>query len=86
MSSASLLQHCAANGGTYHNCIQYYLRELNIEPSKIWREESTSDRNCKGDDVTGSVDKNKSIYGFEIDRKGNSGSVNGECRYLIFYF
>jgi len=86
MSSASLLQHCAAEGGTYHNCIQYYLRELNIEPGKTWREESTSDRNCKGDDVTGSVDKNKSIFGFEIDRKGNSGSVNGECRYLIFYF
>ena len=29
--------------------------------------------------MTGSVDKNKSIFGFEIDRKGNSGSVNGEC-------
>jgi hypothetical protein len=86
MSSASLLQHCAAKGDTYHNCIQYYLRELNIKSGKTWREESTSDRNRRGDDVTGSVDKNKSIFGFEIDRKGISGSVNGECRYLIFYF
>jgi hypothetical protein len=32
------------------------------------------------------VDKNKSIYGFKIDRQGNSGSVNGESRYLIFHF
>ena len=86
MSSASLLQHCAAKGGTYHNCIKYYLQKLDIKPGKTWREESTSDRNHKGDDVTGSVDKNKSIFGFEIDRMGNSGSVNGECRYLIFYF
>jgi hypothetical protein len=59
---------------------------LNIKPGKTWPEEFTSDRNRKGDDVTGSVDKNKSILGFEIDRKGNSGSINGECRYLIFYF
>ena len=68
------------------NCIEYYLQELNIKSGKTWREESTSDRNRRGDDVTGSVDKNKSIFGFEIDRKGISGSVNGECRYLIFYF
>jgi hypothetical protein len=59
---------------------------LSIKPGKIWPEESTSDRNRKGDYVTGSVDKNKSIFGFEIDRKGSSGSVNGECWYLIFYF
>jgi uncharacterized protein YuzE len=59
---------------------------LNIQPGKTWPEESISGTNRNGDDVTGSVDKNKSIYGFEIDRKGNSGSVNGECRYLIFYF
>ncbi len=30
--------------------------------------------------MPGTVDKNKSIYGFFIDRKGNSGSVNGESR------
>jgi hypothetical protein len=52
---------------------------LSIEPGKNWPEESTSDRNCNGDDVTGSVDKNNSIFGFEIDRKGNSGIVNSEC-------
>jgi hypothetical protein len=46
---------------------------LNIKPGKTWPEESISGRNRNGDDVTGSVDKNKSIYGFEIDRKGNSG-------------
>jgi hypothetical protein len=52
---------------------------LNIQPGKTWPEDSISGRNRNGDDVTGSVDKNKSIYGFEIDRKGSSGSVNGEC-------
>ena len=78
MSLASLLQHCAAKGGAYHNCIQYYLQKLDIKPGKTWPEESTSERNRKGDDVTGTVDKNKSIYGFAIDRQGNSASVNGE--------
>jgi len=86
MSSNGLLQHCKDRGGIYHECTIHYLRELNIKPGKTWPEESISERNRKGDDVSGSVDKNKSIYGFEIDRKGNSGSVNGECRYLIFYF
>jgi hypothetical protein len=52
---------------------------LNIKPGKTWPEESTTERNRKGDDVTGSLDKNKSIYGFKIDRKGNPGSVIGEC-------
>ena len=85
MSSNGLLQHCKDRGGIYHECTIHYLRELNIQPGKTWPEESISERNCKGDDVSGSVDKNKSIYGFEIDRKGNSGSVNGECRYLILY-
>jgi hypothetical protein len=85
-SSKGLLQHCSDRGGIYHECTSSYLRELNIKPGKTWPEESISERNRKGDDVSGSVDKNKSIYGFEIDRKGNSGSVNGECRYLIFYF
>ena len=84
-SSKGLLQHCSDRGGIYHECTIHYLRELNIKPGKTWPEESISGRNRNGDDVTGSVDKNKSIYGFEIDRKGNSGSVNGECRYLIFY-
>jgi hypothetical protein len=84
--SKGLLQHCLDKGGSYHKSTLYYLRELDIKPDKTWTEESTSERNRKGDDVTGSVDKNKSIYGFEIDRKGNSGSVNGECRYLILYF
>jgi len=85
MSSNGLLQHCKDRGGIYHECTIHYLRELNIQPGKTWPEESISERNRKGDDVSGSVDKNKSIYGFEIDRKGNSGSVNGECRYLILY-
>jgi hypothetical protein len=70
MSPASLLQHCAAKGGTSHNCIKYYLEKLDIKPGKTWPEQSTSDRKHRGDD--------KSIYGFEIDRKGNSGSVIGE--------
>ena len=86
LSSKGLLQHCSDRGGIYHECTIHYLRELNIKPGKTWPEESSSDRNHKEDDVTGSVDKNKSIFGFEIDRKGNSGSVNGECRDLIFYF
>jgi hypothetical protein len=85
-SSKGLLQHCSDRGGIYHECTIRYLRELNIKPGKTWPEESISGRNRNGDDVTGSVDNNKSIFGFEIDRKGNSGSVNGECRYLIFYF
>jgi hypothetical protein len=57
MSPASLLQHCEAKGGTYHNCIQYYLEKLNLKPGKTWPEESTSERKRKGDDVTGTVDK-----------------------------
>ena len=85
-SSKGLLQHCSDRGGIHHECTIRYLRELNIKPGKTWPEESISGRNRNGDDVTGSVDNNKSIFGFEIDRKGNSGSVNGECRYLIFYF
>jgi hypothetical protein len=48
---------------------------LNIQPGKTWPEESISGRNRNGDDVSESVEKNKSIYGFEIDRKGDSGSV-----------
>ena len=84
--SKGLLQHLSDKGGIYHKCTLHYNRGLNIKPGKTWHEESISDRNRKGDDVTGSVNKNRSIYGFEIDREGNSGSVNGECRYLIFYF
>jgi hypothetical protein len=86
LSSKGLLQHCSDRGGIYHECTIHYLRELNIKPGKTWPEESISGRNRNEDDVTGSVDNNKSIFGFEIDRMGNSGSVNGECRYLIFYF
>jgi hypothetical protein len=86
LSSEGLLQYCSDKGGSYHECTLYYLRELDIKPCKTWPDESTCERNHEGDDVTGSVDKNKSICGFEIDRKGNSGSVNGECRYLILYF
>jgi hypothetical protein len=48
---------------------------LNIKPGKTWPEESISGRNRNGDDVSGSVDKNKSIYGFEIDRKGTSDQI-----------
>ena len=86
MSSTGLLQHCAAKGGTYHSCIQYYLQKLDFKPGKIWTDESTFERNQKGDYVPGTVDKNTSIYGFVIDRQGNSGSVNGESQYLIFHF
>ncbi len=81
-----LLQHCSAKGGTYHSCIQYSLQKLDIIPGKIWTEESTFESNQKGGDVPGTVDKNKSIYGFEIDRQGNSGGVNGDSQYLIFHF
>jgi hypothetical protein len=80
MPSTGLLQHCATKGGTNHNCIQYYLQKLDIKPGKIWTEESTFEGNQKGDVVPGTVDKTKTIYGFFIDRKGNSGSVNGESR------
>ncbi len=45
MSSTGLLQHCATKGGTYHNCIQYYLQKLDIKPGKIWTDESTFERN-----------------------------------------
>ncbi len=86
MSSKGLLQHCTAKSGSYHSCTRYYLQTLDIKPGKIWTEESTFERNRKGDDVPGTVDKNKSIYGFVIDRQDNSGSVNGESRYLTFHF
>jgi hypothetical protein len=51
---------------------------LDIKPGKFWTEESTFEGNQKGDVVPGTVDKNESIYGFVIDRQGNSGSVNSE--------
>ncbi len=58
MSSTGHLQHCATKGDTYHNCIQYYLQKFDIKPSKIWTDESTFERNRKGEDVPGTVDKN----------------------------
>ena len=86
MSSKSLIQHCTAKGGFYHKCTLHYLEKLNIKPGKIWAEESIFEGNQKGDVAPGTVDKNDSIYGFVIDRQGNSGSINGEFQYLIFHF
>jgi hypothetical protein len=62
LSSKGLLQHCSDKGGSYHKCTLYYLEKLDIKPGKTWCVESTLEKNRKGDDVTGSVDKKKHLW------------------------
>ena len=43
--SRGLLQHCSDKGDSYHSCAKYYLEKLDIKPSKVWIDNSTSDGN-----------------------------------------
>jgi hypothetical protein len=87
LQSSGLLQHCQAKGGSYHSCIVYYLKKMDIKPGKAWIDKSTSNGKQKGED-----ENEERIYGFVIDRDSSHGGeidnnilviVDGESRNLF---
>ena len=46
----SLMQHCETKGGSYHDCVLFYLGKLNIKSDQTWFDDLTSYGNHRGDE------------------------------------